>query len=78
MIPVVYLFLWATFSASGTFAAASCKNVVHLAKLDEIIRNQTQMIRDLSQVVENQKKVNENQTQVNEQLKKTIEYLTTG
>ena len=40
----------------GTFAV-SCENMVRLADLQDIIKNQTKLIRDMGQVIEDQRKV---------------------
>ena len=67
-IPMLCLVLSVLFL---TTFAASCENVVRLADLQEIIRNQTKLIHHLGQVIENQNKLNKD-------LEEKIEYLTTG
>ena len=51
--------------------AASCENMVRLADLQDIIKNQTKLI-------ESQAKFMENQTRLYEQLKTTVEQLSTS
>ena len=70
---------------SPTTFAASCENIVRLADLQEIIKNQTKLIEDLYKVIADQKKVIENQarsiknqTRLYEDLQATVEYLKTG
>ena len=79
---VISLVLLITFPSTFT---ASCENMVRLADLQEIIKNQTKLIRDMEQVIavqkgmiENMAKFIQNQTILNEDVEKKIENLSTG
>ena len=53
-IPVMCLVLWVIVPST---LAVSCKNMVRLADLQDIIKNQTKLIRDMGQVIDDQRKV---------------------
>ena len=53
-IPVMYLVLLVI--VPSTFAV-SCENMVRLADLQDIIKNQTKLIQQQGQVIEEQRKV---------------------
>ena len=65
---IVCLFLW--YIVPGT-SAASCENIVRLADLQDIIRNQTKVNHEQQLVIENQAKLNS-------ELMTTVEKLNTG
>ena len=73
-------------------SSVSCENMVRLADLQDIIKNQTKLIleqrqlnddqrkviEDQRKVVEDQQKMIENQTRLNEDLQKRFQHVTTG
>ena len=66
-------------------SSVSCENMVRLADLQDIIKNQTKLIRDQRQVnddqrkvVEDQQKLIENQTRFIGDVQRKLQYVTTG
>ena len=56
--------------------AANCENMVRLADLQDIIKNQTKLIHNMVQVIEAQVKVNEEQKNLIENQAKSLQYQT--
>ena len=76
-IDIVVIFLVISVNVQTTFAV-SCENIVRLADLKDIIRNQTKLIQQQGQVIEDQKSMLENQTRLVEDLQRRLQYVTTG
>ena len=61
----------------ATFAA-SCDNMVRLADLQDIIKDQTKLIQEQGRVIDDQKNMLENQMRLIEDLQRNLQYVTTG